>query len=46
MSIDELLQYNEKCKRLDKIYFTKGVEGKEIKEIEKIEKLVKERKRQ
>ena len=29
MSIDELLQYNEKCKRLDKFYFTrKGVEGK------------------
>lgn len=23
MSIDELLKYNEKCKRLDKIYFTR-----------------------
>ena len=29
MSINELLQYNEKCKRLDKIYFTrKRGEGK------------------
>jgi len=28
MSISELLRYNEKCKRLDKFYFTRKMGGK------------------
>jgi len=31
MSIDELLKYNDKCKRLDKIYFTRKRGGRKRK---------------